>query len=351
MIHLAIVEQDELDAPVQTPTGLWPLVREVRRQCVSDDLLFAGSGLSARQLDNPAARMSRRQRLIILENAKRMAPMPDTAIRAGQDHRSGDFGIFGLAFAAQPTLREALRFHAQMVSLASPLLQIHYVETAEGMISTTLDYEQLGDMLPFAMEYWRSGQARLVRLALGRRSRSTRLLFPYKAPVYWREYEQIFGCSIEFDAAALEWHVDNAMLDQRFPNANASTASMLGALCIESMRERSRHTSNIAVRIRKQLLETGLTASAPETASRLGLSLRSLFRRLAEEGSSYQSIVDEVRCDLAIGLLRSSGTKIEEVAQRLGFTEPSNFTKAFRRWTGLTPSQYRDGRLPRQVFG
>lgn len=76
-------------------------------------------------------------------------------------------------------------------------------------------------------------------------------------------------------------------------------------------------------------------------AAQLGLSTRSLRRRLRENNTSYQQLLDEVRCELAQRFLLANSRSINEVAKLLGYTEPTNFTRAFRRWTGETPAQVR----------
>lgn len=75
----------------------------------------------------------------------------------------------------------------------------------------------------------------------------------------------------------------------------------------------------------------------------MGLHVRTLRRRLAGEGVAYEGLVDEVRSTLAEELLKVTSLSLEEVAQRLGYSEPPAFTRAFRRWHGMPPSVYRAG--------
>ena len=86
----------------------------------------------------------------------------------------------------------------------------------------------------------------------------------------------------------------------------------------------------------------GAFPNADEMSERLGLSVRTLHRRLAQEGKHYQDIVDDVRRSLAEEFLRNTSLSIEEVASRIGFSEASNFRKAFRKWTGHAPGSFRE---------
>ena len=85
-----------------------------------------------------------------------------------------------------------------------------------------------------------------------------------------------------------------------------------------------------------------------ECAAQLGISSRTLRRRLQERGLSYQDIADSVRADFARSYLESSRLSIECIAERLGFSEPTSFSRAFRRWTGMSPREFRkrDARPP-----
>ena len=76
-------------------------------------------------------------------------------------------------------------------------------------------------------------------------------------------------------------------------------------------------------------------------AGELALSARSLRRKLEQEGTSYRDLVEEERRQLALQLLRSTAMKIEEVAAHLGYTDAGGFVRAFRRWQGCSPSEYR----------
>ena len=332
---------DELDIPSQSLFGLAALEKEIVSQGVAAEELFAGSGLSARQLNDPAARMSRRQRLTIYRNAKRLARSPDIAIVAGERQRLSDYGLYGYAFASCPTLREAVLFSVRNLRMACPVLQIRYREQDDGVILSSHGGEDVWDILPFCTEYWRSSQVTMLSRAIEAPLRSRRMLFPYPAPGYWRAYERAFNCPVEFEAGALEWHIDNETLDQACASANPVNAGIFEAMCAQLVQGQGTGTG-LARRIRMLCLETCDAPSAAEMAERVNMSVRSMFRRLAAEGTSYQLIIDDVRRGLAMEQLRNRSRSIEEVSRLLGFTEASNFSKVFKRWTGLTPGEYRD---------
>ena len=94
------------------------------------------------------------------------------------------------------------------------------------------------------------------------------------------------------------------------------------------------------------LLATQLTDTLPDKtliASQLGMSERTLQRRLKEEGTSFQALLDRTRHYLARELLRNTRVPLTDVALQLGFSEPSTFFRAFKKWEGMTPGQFRGG--------
>lgn len=107
------------------------------------------------------------------------------------------------------------------------------------------------------------------------------------------------------------------------------------------MEKFSRHES-LAMRVRQVMLEKGNGFPSLNVTARLfHLKPRTLHRYLVEEGASYKSILEEVRHNLAIEHLKSGRLSIQEIAFSLGYTDIANFRRAFKRWEGIAPSEYR----------
>jgi AraC-like DNA-binding protein len=139
----------------------------------------------------------------------------------------------------------------------------------------------------------------------------------------------------------MEWHFDAKVLDLPCPNANPITAKICQQLCDVVMTERPGE-SELARRIRAACLNSpNRFPAAPEIAAQLGLSLRTFHRRLAEDGQSYQAIVDGMRRSVATELLENTHLAIDQVAERVGFADATSFRKAFKKWTNRSPSDFR----------
>jgi AraC-like DNA-binding protein len=331
------------EAPTQNLLGLGALAAELAAEGISVRDLFARTGVDAAQLEDPQARISYRQRLAIYRNASKLAKRSDIGLLAGARQRISDYGIYGYAMVSSPTFGDALLFSLDHVTMAGPAVrQISFrIEYGQTAILRSHGLDALGDLLPFAAEFWRSSMTALFSRVLESPFPSKRMIFPFPAPVHWRNYERLFNCAIDFDADRMEWHFDAKVLDLPCPNANPITAKICQQVCDVVMTERPGE-SELVRKIRTACLNSpNRFPAAAEIAAELGLSLRTFHRRLAEDGLSYQSIVDGMRQSLATELLENTHMGIEQVAERVGFADATSFRKAFRKWTNRSPSDFR----------
>lgn len=112
---------------------------------------------------------------------------------------------------------------------------------------------------------------------------------------------------------------------------------------IQELNLGGRQIGGIAGQVRQHLLGgLGLIASLEDMAAALHMSARSLRRKLDAEGTSYRAVLEDARRQMADQLLSSTTMKIEEMAVHLGYADTASFTRAFRRWHGTSPGQYRD---------
>jgi AraC-like DNA-binding protein len=334
------------DAPTQNLLGLGALAAELGAEGISVRDLFARTGVEPSQLEDAHARISHRQRLSIYRNARKLAKRSDIGLLAGARQRISDYGIYGYAMVSSPTFGDALLFSLDHITMAGPAVrQISFrIEDGTTAILRSHGLDPLGELLPFAAEFWRSSMTVLFSRVLELPFPSKRMIFPFPAPVHWRNYERMFNCPIDFGADRMEWHFDAKVLELPCPNANPITAKICQQVCDVVMIERPGE-SDLARKIRTACLNSpNKFPVAAEIASDLGLSLRTFHRRLAEDGLSYQSIVDEMRRSLATELLENTHMGIDQIAERVGFADATSFRKAFRKWTNRSPSDFRQQR-------
>ncbi len=161
-------------------------------------------------------------------------------------------------------------------------------------------------------------------------------------PSYADAYVKYLGCPVVFDADANTVVFHKARLDQPMQRANPAFAA---AFEVEAQRvlDRLREHDGLTARVR-ELVATRLgngDFSMEAVARACAMGVATLRRRLEEEGTSYSDIVDQLRKELAQRYLRNDETSVSEVAFLLGFSDVRAFARAFKRWFGSSPSEYR----------
>lgn len=165
----------------------------------------------------------------------------------------------------------------------------------------------------------------------------------YPAPPHALEYGLLYGTTCRFDAPATAVTFDRALLDQPVVQDEAALRAFLRRAPWDIL-ARMDYGQEVSAQVRRLLNQAlGEPAALPgpqQVAARLAISPQTLRRRLSAEGTSFQRVRDQLRRDVAVSALVRADTSIEELSERLGFSEPSAFHRAFRRWTGATPRSY-----------
>ena len=332
---------DSPEGAAHAMQSLAALFAEMRDQGVGAEALLRGTGLKSSHLDDPQAGMSLAQKIVVYGNALQLSRRPDVGLRAGARHRLSDFGVYGYALASSPTFGDAVALGVRHVKLAGPVIEKRFRVQGDTAVFEGRDMQALGELLPLVTEYWFSSVLRLATCVLEAPVPSRLIRLPYPRPAHAAAYERAFGCPAQFDTGVLEWHFDAAVLSAPCPNANPITAQLCAQMCERLLRSLP-DESELERRIRTACFNScGDFPALEDMARRLGLSARTLQRRLMAQGRSYQVLVDEVRTTLASEYLVHTTMSVEEVGQRLGFSEATNFRKAFRKWTGQAPAEYR----------
>lgn len=333
--------ESDIDVHIHTVLDVNLLIRLLQVEGVTAESVLSGSGLSLEQVSDQATLISFRQKLAIFQNVLQLTKRPSIGLYAGSHARFSDFGMFGYAVISSATLGDAIELGFKYLKLAGPVLRKCVTVEGDNGLFEGFDVIDLGDLLPFCTEFWFSSINALCSDAMGRPFVSTGIKLPYKKPEYIEEYEKIFNCPIEFNTAVIEWRFDASELSQPVPSANPITVNMCMKTC-DDMLQLISQPSDIGQRISQILLESaGRFPGIEKISQEIGMSSRSLRRRLKELDTSYQKILDNTRQAIAIEYLRTTELTVEEIAIRTGFTEASNFRHAFRRWSGKTPAEVR----------
>jgi AraC-like DNA-binding protein len=155
-------------------------------------------------------------------------------------------------------------------------------------------------------------------------------------------YEEVFGCRLRFDAPNYELIFPSAFLDARPKNRDARLGSVLEEHVTTLLEAVPALDFVTMVRSALRARFTEGNASLDSVARSLHLSARTLRRRLGDHKTSFREQLDELRADLGRARVADAAHPLKAIAAELGFSDQSTFQRAFKRWTGLTPAQYRE---------
>lgn len=267
-------------------------------------------------------------------------------LHLGEAVRPGYYGVLGYLIMSCATLSDALHRQARYAALVGNLGR---VDLADEPLRDGLEPQVAHSWQPLLPQQQRqlseetlAGWVTFGHWISGLDIPPTEVRFQHPAPIDTREHERIFRCPVLFGQA------DNALIFPRrllatpLGQADAQVRLMLDAYADRLLNEISQGQS-ILDRARMELVRQLPEASAdlPFVAERLALSPRTLQRRLREAGLSFNQLVDETRQQMVLHYLRDPALELTEIAFLVGFSEPGSLARAFRRWTGQSPGEYR----------
>jgi AraC-like DNA-binding protein len=311
----------------------------IQKGCDGDELL-AKSGIRRELLGQDKARVS----------AKDYYAFTNLVIKTLEDElcgfmnrpaKIGTFEMMTQACIQCPTLGEFMRRSAKFNNLFTDSI-VCQVGEANGLASyslhTKVDMTDQQNFLPFIMLgiahrlfSWVLDQPLLLKAAT----------FPHKRPLYANEYNFLFKTSVRFDQSHYSIQFPASYLDMPNRQTEQTLQEFLKIPGIQLM-SLSDSENSIVVRV-THMISDYVNQDFPEfetIAEKTCMTSVTLRRRLREEGSSYRQIKDDLRRDTAIYNLGRGHLSIEQVAESVGFAEPTSFFRAFKRWTGVTPRAY-----------
>lgn len=158
------------------------------------------------------------------------------------------------------------------------------------------------------------------------------------------DFDNYFGTAVEFSAAELSLLLPKADMEAELPTANTTMARACDHIIDEYLARLDR--THVVNRVRTHLVESMPSGNVQEgaTAKALHMSVRSLQRKLKQEGATFKKLLDETRRELSLSYIKDKHTSINEITYLLGYSDPANFSRAFKRWTGTPPSIARNAR-------
>ena len=304
--------------------------------------MLEGSSVSEAVVGNSPTNISLEQEFTFYRNILAVSGDPLIGLRIGEAFRYESYGLLGYAMMSAQTLRDTIAIAADFSVLTFTHFTIRLLDADEAAgVAYTLNYELAPDLLQLYCDRDLEAAFTGVKTSgIDFNARNTKVRLMHNNIENQARYETFFGCPVEFGHHRNEILVDRTILDHRSPQRDRMASQYCQAQC-KKLLSKFGLQGGLVEQVRKILVaRPGSFPNIESTASQLNMSVRTLRRNLTKEGSSFQYLLDEIRQQLAQEYL-SSSMSIERIAELLGYSEAANFSHAFKRWTGVAPSQYR----------
>ncbi|WP_243788199.1 AraC family transcriptional regulator [Saccharopolyspora gloriosae] len=325
----------------RSPISALLLTRFAAEHHVAAEIVLQGTGLTEPELEDPSLSVDAHQELRIVRNLATALPdIPDLGMRAGLQYHLTSYGILGFAFISSATVSDGMAVALRYLELSFAFC-IPRIRLAEGELRVELDASAIpADVRDFLVARDLSAIHTIFVELISSPIPVQRIELNLPEPPDGVQAPVFFGTVPEFGAAKNVIVLDPEFLTQPLPQANEHTLAMCEAQCRDLLAGR-RERTGFAKQVRDQMLgPDGVRLGMEDVARKLHTTARTLYRRLNAEGTSFQTVRDEVRAALAEGMLRDGALSVDDIAIRLGYAEAASFIHAFKRWTGTTPMSY-----------
>lgn len=304
---------------------------------VAHHRIFSELAMDSERLKNGASRYTQEQVSSLWHSAIRETEDPHFGLKVAANIRPSSFHVVGYAMNCSATLGHALQRFSRYAKLISSSATVD-LEEGGGQARLRFRFET-GGLPPCdqAMDTVLAGIVCLSSWLVGSQVRPIEVRFQHSCPTNLEEYGRVLNCPVVFEQTedSVIFHASD--LDRPILSADENLASILDGMAINQLAELSGRFSR---KVRECLLKEFATGevSKARTASLMHMTERTLLRRLKDEGTTFQDVLDALRAELACEQLRRSDVTVQEVSTMLGFSDASTFSRAFKRWTGRRPS-------------
>lgn len=251
-------------------------------------------------------------------------------------------GFLGYAALSSRTLADAIDLAVRYHRTRMTILDLHFFVEGDTAVLQFDERVPLDELLPFAIDsliasfYVMRTQLIAGPVPLG----EVRLTYP--ASDYHHRLRETMGNTMHFGCAFNQVRFPASELVRTLDFADPQLVAMAAAQCeeeLKKLRDDGGLLGDVRRRVRRHLAED---PSLERVADEMHMAPRTLRRRLSELGTSFHEIVEQLRRGLAVEYLVTTAQPVEDIAGQLGYSDPSNFGRAFRRWTGMSPTAWRE---------
>jgi AraC-like DNA-binding protein len=306
--------------------------------------LLARTELSEDDLADPYNLINEDQARMYYANLVRQVDRDGVGLEIGWMTALSDMGPHGMTLLTERTVGDALRKTWMIRDNYNLLLDWEYEVKGNVLIHRVRCQEPDSRLRIFLIERGLGTLQAHSEELLGSDQKPFRVLLDYKAPANIDNYRDIFGCPLRFSQQATELHFTAEWLNRPLETYDPQAVDMLGELRTrlhEKLSTGGDIVHDVTMALRRK---PGEFPSLERIAESMAMSSRTLRRKLGQHNVRYQDLLDEERRRVAEDFLLNTTLSIQQVADKCGFTDAQNFSQAFKRWLGMSPTEFRQSR-------
>lgn len=303
--------------------------------------LFAEAEIGRKEAADPDARIPTIRLQALWQYSLAATGDPCFGLTVAEQFQPAAMHGLGFAWLASDTLHDAFGRLVRFSRFINPLLRAE-IDDSGNTVDLVIRGGESANVVPASLDLAMAVFLRMCQITVGEHVVPVRVCLRRPAPACSERFATTFDAPIEYLAPDNRLCFDPRLVDQPLLTGNPELARINDQTVIDYLARFDR--ANITMKVRAGIIERlpGGTPDQSSIAQALHVSPRSLQRRLREERTSFKHLLDETRRELALHYIRHRHRSLGEVAFLLGFSEPGNFTRAFRRWTGRSPREFRE---------
>jgi len=306
---------------------------------VRPEQLLKGTGIKPSTLERPSATVSKASVLRVVERALALTNEPGLGFYWGLSLKLSSHGALGLLAMTSGTLRDAILVAERFMQLRASELTLHTHSEGDALVI------EFHNQVPPHLRVFFSEAMFVMLLHMGRalvgHPIAARCELPFAEPAHFRRFAHLMPGDVRFAGSTNRLWIPAALLDEAVLTSDGVVARRVERECqreLDELRERASFLSTLRRHLHP---ERGDFPPLEELAERTHSSTRTLKRKLAQQGTSYRKLIDELRKERASELLRESALPLEKIASMLGYSDTASLHRSFRRWFACTPEAYR----------
>lgn len=339
-MHMKAVDP-QFELALVSPFLLQTLAEVASQKGVDADSLCRGLGFTLDDLQDPAQRISYRQAVAMIQRALKALPQQGLGLWVGAQNVLGTLGLLGHVLSLCKTLRDAFEVGMRHQHTSGGIVVSSVRQQAEEFFVEAECRLPCADVQIFATEEFFASLLVYGRALVSADFKPVRVEFMHAAPAYVAEYQRLLGPEVRFGCLHNRMVIAAHWLDVRLPNHQS--VALRQALKLLELESAQVHQKMDLIQAVERAISRDLAQGShiEKVAGDLNMSGRTLRRRLTEHALTFEALLEQVRRARTLSLLVNPGMSIERITEEVGYSDVRSFRRAFKRWTGVSPSAFR----------